>query len=411
MERKTLVGVARTAAVALYFVAPFAHGAEEPTRQRVDYLTFAQGAVPLSIGGEGAMRGANFEHAVRMIDGSAQSFVVVNKGNAGTVTEFVFELPAPTTFDRFAVPQVLETPSPSATFTRQVEVHGSATGASDGYALLAAATLLTHKNKGEVTDLALVKTAPVKWVKVKLVGGIDLPRGEGALEFSEIIGNGVQEPAAFADKFKGVWKQGANVMALSQEGAVVSGCYDKAGDLTGTVSGNVLRATGINRSDKTKSAFILSVAQDGQLRGVRSSNGGPFRLYTAPVAAKGTKSSCSVPAVKLGCGSIIHGINFDFDSAVIRQDAAPVLLALYNGLKSDQSAVINIEGHTSSEGTTTYNQALSERRAKAVVADLTRRGIPASRLAAVGVGELRPIAGNDDENGRAMNRRVEVICK
>jgi len=49
------------------------------------------------------------------------------------------------------------------------------------------------------------------------------------------------------------------------------------------------------------------------------------------------KSGCATPVVKLGCGSIIHGINFDFDSAVIRKDAELVLSALYDGLKSDKS--------------------------------------------------------------------------
>ena len=54
-------------------------------------------------------------------------------------------------------------------------------------------------------------------------------------------------------------------------------------------------------------------------------------------APKGMKSGCATPVVKLGCGSIIHGINFDFDSAVIRKDAELVLSALYDGLKSDKS--------------------------------------------------------------------------
>lgn len=410
MHRMFVARALQAIAVALT-CAGTAQAADEAAPERVDYLTFAQGAVPLSIGGDGATLGANFEHAVKIIDGSPLGFAIVNKGKAGTSSEFVYELPAATTFDRFAVPQVLETPSPSATFTRVVEVYGSSKGASEGYELLASATLATHKKKGEVTELELAKKAAVRWVKLKLVGGIDLPRGGGSLEFSEIIGNGAQEPAAFSDKFKGIWKQGSNVMDLRQEGAVVSGCYDRTGDLTGTVSGSVLRATGLDRSDKTKSAFILSVAPDGQLRGVRSSNGGPFRLYTTPVAAKGTKSSCATPAVKLGCGSIIHGINFDFDSAVIRKDAEPVLLALYDGLKGDTSASINIEGHTSSEGTTAYNQTLSQNRANAVVADLVKRGISSKRLGALGVGEVRPIASNNDENGRAMNRRVEVVCK
>lgn len=411
MDMTLLVRASRTIVVSLAFAGAAARAADEGAAERIDYLTFAQGAVPIAIGGDGAKLGANYEHAVKIIDGSPQGFTIINKGGAETVTEFVYELPAATTFDRFAVPRVLETPSPTATFMRTVEVYGSAKGANAGYELLASATLVTHKTKNEASELTVAKKTPVRWVKVKLQGGIDLPRGQGSLEFSELIGNGTQEPAEFSDKFKGVWKAGADVMSLFQEGAVVSGCYDRTGDLTGTVSGNVLRATGIDRSDKTKSAFILSVAPDGQLRGVRSSNGGPFRLYTTPVAAKGTKSSCATPVVKLGCGSIIHGINFDFDSAVIRKDAEPVLLALYDGLKGDKSASINIEGHTSSEGTTEYNQTLSEKRAKAVVADLTKRGIAASRLGALGVGEVRPLASNDDENGRSLNRRVEVVCK
>lgn len=396
--------------IAAAFVVGVAQAADAPV-ERVDYLTFAQGAVPVSIGGDGAKLGANFERAVKAIDGNPTPFDVVWKGKPDTVTEFVYELPAATTFDRFAVPHVLETPSPTDTFTKVVEVFGSTTGAESGFVLLASATLTTHKKKGEVTELKLAKTTPVRWVKLRLVGGIEMPKGEASLEFSEIIGNGMQEAAAFSDRFKGTWKQGANMMALTQEGAVVSGCYDRNGDLSGTVSGSILRAMGVNRDDKTKSAFILSVTPEGALRGVRSSNGGPFRLYATPIAAKGTKVSCTTPPVKLGCGSIIHGINFDFDSAVIRKDAEPVLLALYDGLKNDKSASINIEGHTSSEGTTEYNQSLSEKRAKAVVADLTKRGIAASRLGAVGVGEVRPLASNDDENGRSLNRRVEVVCK
>jgi OOP family OmpA-OmpF porin len=108
---------------------------------------------------------------------------------------------------------------------------------------------------------------------------------------------------------------------------------------------------------------------------------------------------------------VIHGITFDFDAAAIRPDSEAVLAALYDGLRSDKSASIVIEGHTSGEGTNEYNQGLSERRARAVVADLVRRGLAASRIGAFGAGETRPIASNNDETGRAMNRRVEVRCK
>jgi hypothetical protein len=133
-------------------------------------------------------------------------------------------------------------------------------------------------------------------------------------------------------------------MALKQAGAVVSGCYEGNGDLTGTVSGNILRATGVSRSDNVKSAFVLGVTPDGELRGVQSTNNGPFRLYAAPMAPQGTKVPCATPTVKLGCGAIMHDIHFDIDAAVIRPEAAPVLAALSDGLKADQSTAISIEG-------------------------------------------------------------------
>ncbi|MBI4517662.1 MAG: OmpA family protein [Deltaproteobacteria bacterium] len=380
--------------------------------ERIDYLTFAQGAVPIRVGGAGAKQGANFEHAVRVIDGDATSFSIVSKATAGTDTEFVYMLPAPTTFDRFAVPGILETPSPSTTFTRLVEVHGSATGPDEGFTLLSSATLHTHRKRGQVTELTVAWKRPVRWVKVRLVGGIEMLRPEMSLEFSEIIGNGTQESPPLAEYFTGAWRGAGVKLEMKQAGPLVSGCYDNSGDLKGTVSGNILQATGVDRSDGVQSTFILSVVDDGTIRGVRSTNKGPFRLYTGPTAASGAASICKdPPAPRLGCGSIIHGIRFAFDSAEIQPASEPVLAELFKGLKSDPSGAIIIEGHTSSEGSDSYNQELSERRARAVVEDLVRRGVAANRISAAGLGERRPIAGNNDESGRSLNRRVEVRCR
>ncbi|MCG8466586.1 MAG: OmpA family protein [Gemmatimonadetes bacterium] len=103
--------------------------------------------------------------------------------------------------------------------------------------------------------------------------------------------------------------------------------------------------------------------------------------------------------------------SFDFDSADIRSESEEVLSRLYDGLAGDEAAEILIKGHTSSEGSESYNQALSERRARAVVDDMVRRGIDGSRMRAVGVGEVEPIANNGDEAGRSLNRRVEIECR
>ena len=262
-----------------------------------------------------------------------------------------------------------------------------------------------------MTELPIVATPAVRWVKLRLQGGIENLSEGMNFQFSEIIGNGTQEPRPLADHFTGAWQSRFVKMELNQEGVLVSGCYDSQGLLEGTVDGNILRARGVDQgAAQTVSLFILSVLADSTLVGVRSTNGGPFRLYTGPAVDDVPRLDCRQEPPSLGCGSVIHGINFDFDSAQIRPDSEPVLAELFAGLQADENATIVIEGHTSSEGTDEYNQPLSERRAQAVVDDLVRRGLDASRITALGKGEAEPIAPNDDEHGRSLNRRVEVEC-
>jgi hypothetical protein len=86
---------------------------------------------------------------------------------------------------------------------------------------------------------------------------------------------------------------------------------------------------------------------------VRSDNGGPFNYCTVETAPPGTVFECGQPApATLGCGSIIHGITFDFDSAVIRPESGDVLAELYKGLVADSGRVV-IEGHSPAKAPTT----------------------------------------------------------
>ncbi len=191
----------------------------------------------------------------------------------------------------------------------------------------------------------------------------------------------------------------------------MSGCYDRAGDLKGTVSGNLLRATGETRTGGIPSTFVLAVDANGHITGVRSTNGAPFRLY-AGEASPGLTTECSEQEVApLGCGAVIHGINFDFDSAVIRPESEELLAGLSEGLQASSAAAITVIGHTSSEGAEAYNEALSQRRAEAVAAAIVERGVDAGRVSAEGRGEQQPIADNDTEAGRSLNRRVEIGCR
>jgi len=335
---------------------------------------------------------------------------VVNRATDETDTEFFYELPAPTTFDRLAVPSVLETPSPSQTFTRLVEVYGASQGPEGPYELLASATLQTHQGKDQVTELAMQTVTPVRWLKLRLVGGIEILRDQMFLEFGEIIGNGTQEtPDLDTDRFTGSWWDRGVRLTLVQDGATVTGCYDRGAEVSGTVIGNLLRAIGTSTSGIV-SHFVLGVTSDGIVRGVRSSNGAPFRLYSGATSTDRTVECEAADGPPLGCGSIIHGLEFAFNSDELQPGVIPILDALADGLRSELNGVITIEGHTSSEGPEDYNLNLSDRRARAVVVGLGLRGISADRLNPIGIGEARPIATNTDESGRAMNRRVEVRC-
>ena len=102
------------------------------------------------------------------------------------------------------------------------------------------------------------------------------------------------------------------------------------------------------------------------------------------------------------------GILFPYDSDVLLPAARANLDALANSLQKYPNSSLTIVGHTDSDGSDSYNQALSERRARSASAYLQSRGVAAGRLTAVGKGEVEPIATNATEEGKARNRRVEV---
>jgi OOP family OmpA-OmpF porin len=114
------------------------------------------------------------------------------------------------------------------------------------------------------------------------------------------------------------------------------------------------------------------------------------------------------------CAEVIRlrGVNFDFDRAEIRPDAAVILdeaaAQVGEALRACPGNRLAVEGHTDAVGTDAYNQGLSERRAAAVLEHLAGKGVPAAQLEAKGFGEGSPIASNDTADGRALNRRVEL---
>ena len=104
-------------------------------------------------------------------------------------------------------------------------------------------------------------------------------------------------------------------------------------------------------------------------------------------------------------------ITFKRASAEIDRESYPTLDALVRIVAKCPQALIQVEGHTDSDGTIERNQLLSERRAAAVAEYLIRAGVAQTRLTAVGIGQMRPIASNETFEGKSRNRRIEFVVR
>ena len=105
----------------------------------------------------------------------------------------------------------------------------------------------------------------------------------------------------------------------------------------------------------------------------------------------------------------VYGIHFDSGKANIQPDSESVLQQIAALMKDNPALKLRIEGHTDNVGAAAANQALSQKRAQAVVAWLTSNGVAAPRLTSAGFGASKPVADNATEEGRAQNRRVELV--
>ncbi len=108
-------------------------------------------------------------------------------------------------------------------------------------------------------------------------------------------------------------------------------------------------------------------------------------------------------------GRVALYINFDVDKATLRPDAQPVLAEIQKLLDGNPALKLSIEGHTDNTGTPAHNQELSTARARSVLGALVGLGIDPARLQSKGFGQDKPLADNGSEDGRAKNRRVELV--
>ena len=102
------------------------------------------------------------------------------------------------------------------------------------------------------------------------------------------------------------------------------------------------------------------------------------------------------------------GVTFDFAKWELKSQFYPALNNIASTLKQYNQTIVEVSGHTDSIGSDAANQTLSERRANSVASYLIGQGLMRERFEIVGMGERYPVASNDTDSGRALNRRVEI---
>lgn len=210
---------------------------------------------------------------------------------------------------------------------------------------------------------------------------------------------------------------------LRQEGTSVTGCYEwDEGILNGGIEDRIMKFTWIETGQKGPAVMVFT--SDGEkfygiwwYEGREDSPGGIWN---------GTKISQDVGGCPHWGGGVqeqmtgelleygrvrLYGINFDYDSDIIRAESKPTLDKIVAMLKSEQAMQLIIEGHTDSDGSDEHNQILSQKRAESVKSYLVSAGISSSRLFTEGYGESKPVAPNTNATGKAQNRRVELVVK
>lgn len=176
------------------------------------------------------------------------------------------------------------------------------------------------------------------------------------------------------------------------------------GALIGAASGAALGA--IVAGNSTKGAVI------GAVVGGAAGAGIGYNLDQQEAELRRDMSNNGVQITNTGDRLIVtlpQDILFDVDSNTVRPGLQSDLATLASSMQSYPNSTIQVSGHTDSDGDATYNQGLSERRASAVANVLIGNGVPTNRVQAYGQGENQPVASNLTPEGKAQNRRVDIV--
>ncbi|MDR1528971.1 MAG: OmpA family protein [Burkholderiales bacterium] len=433
----------------------------------VDVVSVYNGGFALSREGEGDYPKGEMELINSVLASRAQpEFTPDEGGGAEKRRDLFYELAAPATISSFRIRG-----KANPTVPRRVEIAISSSPKT-GFQTVAVYDVpeqyRTAWNTGKEIDFSIPARQKISGRYLRLTL-LDPKQGYFGLRYFNAHGR-FDEPPALRKNFSGIYRtykfhadagtpteadsamfgqrrEGrdsyeSHIILHQQEGQV-QGCYVFAkemskdvqilsveGTLAGGAEGNLFRFTRIHK-DGGERQGVITLSSDGNkmahlamLREIKpgDKDDGFYRLVLArvtdqpiPCATSAEKEKTPADAMKEAIdktGKVqLYGVNFDFDSDVLRPESGAVLNEVVKLAQANPGWKFEVGGHTDSQGADAYNQNLSERRAASVVRYLTRAGVTASRLSAKGYGESRPLIPEtgDSEAARAQNRRVELV--
>ncbi|MBL6428403.1 MULTISPECIES: OmpA family protein [Maritimibacter] len=194
------------------------------------------------------------------------------------------------------------------------------------------------------------------------------------------------------------------VSVLALTGCSTVGQREGAGIATGAAVGGLVGAAIPGNRAATAAAGAIGGAIVGGLVG--------NQLDKQAGDLRSSLSNSSIQVINTGSYLKVvmpQGILFPTDSADVSPALYPDLRALAENLREYPNSSVQVVGHTDNTGQASYNLTLSQRRAQAVLGVIQSNGVGAARLQAVGKGDSEPVATNLTPEGRAQNRRVEVL--
>lgn len=339
---------------------------------------------------------------------------------------FVIETPSETILKQIAfdTAHIFYTTEENA---KDILLEASNTNANSGFQTILETSL---DQESKIISFPVTAEIPAHWFRLTVKNNHG---STAATSLKRIFGYGTQKSADVPNGLMGTYREinqetgkakdsDSGDLFIKQDGTSIAGCWRENGSFSGGLEGTVANLDW-EQPDLGKNAGLMVFADNKRLVFWRLKGEGFWALEQFEQVETNLGNCPDVANFKTGDPAkseitrelendgraVVYGINFDFNSDKLRDESKVILDKIVNILKEKSDWKMTIEGHTDNVGGDSFNQTLSEKRAKAVVDYLTKAGIVATRLNSSGKGLSSPIASNETDLGRSQNRRVELV--